>query len=388
MTTLRLFVTLLVATFLVVACSQAAPGDDGTPSPTIDPGDTSEPAPDVDLPAGLEDVDPQLYQDAQAEGELSWYMTSPEEVARAMAAEFEELTGISVSVFQQTSAPLLESIHAQAARGELEADVVQFSDAAAILELIDAEIMAEFEPIGLDSYPDSALELRPYAYPDAAHLSSIVYNTNLVEGDDVELLSDFWGLTDPRFRGLVGLPDPALTGFGFNTHWTFREMIGEEEYRQWLEALAENEPRFFSSGSAVGDAVFGGELAIGWIPEGHGIRAYEDGAPVAISYQPEQLPAYFSVIGVVADSPNPNAARLFLTWFLSEPGQEAWMSAYNANSAHADVSDPRPHREEPWAADYSPDKLFFATDPQAKAEGRDDLLALISEYFPEIGTEQ
>ena len=47
------------------------------------------------------------------------------------------------------------------------------------------------------------------------------------------------------------------------------------------------------------------------------------GAPVAFNVPPDGMPGTPEAWGLVAGGPHPNAARLFLDWFLSLPGQKA-----------------------------------------------------------------
>src|SRR5439155_17605185 len=58
-----------------------------------------------------------------------------------------------------------------------------------------------------------------------------------------------------------------------------------------------------------------------------------------------------SVIYVYKQRPNPNAARLFINWYMSKEGQTTWTSFTKNNSRRTDVApmrlerQPDPHRE-------------------------------------------
>ena len=47
------------------------------------------------------------------------------------------------------------------------------------------------------------------------------------------------------------------------------------------------------------------------------------GAPIGFNSPPDGLPATPESWGIPTQGPHPNAARLFLDWYLSEPGQKA-----------------------------------------------------------------
>ncbi len=52
------------------------------------------------------------------------------------------------------------------------------------------------------------------------------------------------------------------------------------------------------------------------------------------------MPAVPETYGIVADSPHPNAAKLFMDWFLSPVGQKALAEALALHSPREDVPPP------------------------------------------------
>ena len=79
-------------------------------------------------------------------------------------------------------------------------------------------------------------------------------------------------------------------------------------------------------------------------------------AGIAFVYPADGLPAGPETYGVVANAPHPQAARLFMDWFLGVPGQIAAGRGLFLNSARADVPPP------PGGVDISELKLLFPSD--------------------------
>ena len=61
------------------------------------------------------------------------------------------------------------------------------------------------------------------------------------------------------------------------------------------------------------------------------------GAPLAFVFPETGVPAVSETYGIVADGPHPNAAELFMDWFLSPVGQQALAEALLLHSPRADV---------------------------------------------------
>jgi iron(III) transport system substrate-binding protein len=64
------------------------------------------------------------------------------------------------------------------------------------------------------------------------------------------------------------------------------------------------------------------------------------GAPVEFVFPREGLVATPQPYGLVKEAPHPEAARLFLDWFLGVPGQTAAVGALYYHSPRADVPPP------------------------------------------------
>ena len=80
------------------------------------------------------------------------------------------------------------------------------------------------------------------------------------------------------------------------------------------------------------------------------------GAPVTFVIPPEGLVATPQPYGIVKEAPHPEAARLYMDWFLGVPGQTAMVAALYYHSPRADV--PPPPGGEPITAF----KLLFPQD--------------------------
>lgn len=158
---------------------------------------------------------------------------------------------------------------------------------------------------------------------------AVVYNTNLVTGDDIPTkLED---LLDPKWKGKIAGP-----GFGGAFGMISVPVLGEEKAAEWLKALYEDQDlAIIRAMTDVSNKVANGEFAIGMgVPADYvGLRS--KGAPIEnaplekVGGQP-----YYTF--VVKDAPHPNAAAL-LTYFLccTEEGRAAQLEYMNA--AHFDT---------------------------------------------------
>ena len=77
----------------------------------------------------------------------------------------------------------------------------------------------------------------------------------------------------------------------------------------------------YPSGAPLSDALVRGEVSIAPLLYNIIYTKKRDGAPVEIFFPPEGVPLNSYAAGITKTAANPNAAKLFLNWCLSEEGQ-------------------------------------------------------------------
>lgn len=159
----------------------------------------------------------------------------------------------------------------------------------------------------------------------------MAFNTQMVKGDDIR---SFWDLLDPKWRGKILMFDPRAPGVGLATA-TFayvqpslgknflQRLFAEQnvaltrDYRQLLEEVARGN---YPVGMGVHPSIFK-ELASKGLPLGQiAADKIKEG-----SY----LTTATASLGLVNKAPHPNAAKVFINWYLSREGQIAFRMANN-----------------------------------------------------------
>lgn len=167
---------------------------------------------------------------------------------------------------------------------------------------------------------------RKYVFKYASNPGvDISYNTKLVNPDQ---LKSYWDILDPKWKGKIVTYDPGARGSRLFSYFFYnpelgpgylRRLLGEiqltasRDRRQITDWLAQGKfamaLRTALEASTLQEAKAQG-LPVSWFSPGHFKEA------VAISGGPHH-------IAVVNRTPHPNAAKLFINWFLSRQGQLA-----------------------------------------------------------------
>lgn len=176
----------------------------------------------------------------------------------------------------------------------------------------------------------------------------IVYNRDLTRellGKD-DLVS-FRDLTDPRLAGWVALADPRQSGSITTSMDAILSGFGWEEGWRTLRATAANTRYFTNSSTKPPIDVSQGEAAAGLAIDFYGrsqsqvvMRKGETPETTRVGYidPPGEVSIDADPISILRGGPNPELARRFLEFCLSDEGQALW--DFHATTTEAGASNP------------------------------------------------
>jgi iron(III) transport system substrate-binding protein len=313
------------------------PVSETTPEPEADPETTTEseaypepeaqayPEPEAD-PEPQADPEPVSTEEAMEENlegaELVVYSGRNEELVGPLIEQFEEESGIEVSVRYGNTAEMAATILEEGSNSP--ADVYYGQDAGALGALaLEGRLQALPEET-LGQVEERFRDPNGQWVGTSGRARVVVYNTEALSEEELpESIHDF---TDPAWSGRIGW---APTNASFQAFITaLRVTEGEEAARAWLEGIQTNEPRVYDNNDAVLQAVASGEIEVGFVNHYYLFRQLEE--------QGEDYPArnYFfqngdigglinvAGVGIVDTAPHQEAAEAFVNFLLTEEAQQ------------------------------------------------------------------
>jgi iron(III) transport system substrate-binding protein len=254
---------------------------------------------------------PELIEAAKKEGKLMLYTANFAEVEQVTIKAFNKrFPFVKVEMVRASGGQLIVRVKTEAASGRLLADIVDHSDGGLMRPI--AGLFLDYAPPNAADYMANSL-VAPNLWPRITPGWAIAYNPALLK-DPPRSWKD---LAKPDYGdGLTGLGPPQG-----GTTWTRvmfeRQVLGEGHWA----ALARNKPRLYPSGAPLADALVRGEVSVAPLVYNIVHNKMRDGAPIASFFPPEGVPITPFATGITKTAQNPNAARLFLNWCMSEEGQ-------------------------------------------------------------------
>jgi iron(III) transport system substrate-binding protein len=257
-------------------------------------------------------ADQALLDKAKGEGKASFYanITAVEPIMKAFAAD----TGVKAEYTRISTAKFVATAITEFEAGKFMADVVQAP--LPILELLKEKgILARYRSPAAADYPqwtkkDDYIQLFGVEY------IALIYNKELAKKADVP--RRYEDLTDPKWKDKIVMPNPAnhATTIGWLIGLKEHVFKSEAEWMKFMKGLAANRPMFVASLGPTPAPIASGEKPIGISMPKYIIT----NAPAPLDWARVSQPMLGTprAIAVASKAPHPNAARLFVDYWLSE----------------------------------------------------------------------
>jgi ABC-type Fe3+ transport system substrate-binding protein len=259
-----------------------------------------------------------LYEKAKTEGSLVLYAGGPTAPWDAAVKDFSaRYPGVAVSVTGGFSNVLDRKIDAQLANGKLAIDLAVFQTLQDFVRWKQQGALLEFKPQGFDkidpSFKDAsgafvAVQINAHAY---------AYNPNLVKAEDVPRSAlDF---LNPRFKGKVVACYPADDDATLYDFYSIVQKYGWS----YMDRYMANQPNFIQGHLGVVRSIASGESLVSFDTiASTSLDQKNLGLTQAVAFpQSDPLPIWPLTTAIFKSAPHPNAAKLFLSWYLSPEEQ-------------------------------------------------------------------
>jgi ABC-type Fe3+ transport system substrate-binding protein len=283
-------------------------------------------------PARAESMD-ELYEKAKQEKTLAFYGAGPTGSHDRWIRDFQQkYPGVTISFTGGLSNGLNRKIEEQLAAGRMETDLAIFQTIQDFAKWKQRGALMLFKPEGSEQI-DPAYKDEDGAFV-AVSVNTVVYatNTQLVSPADVPRSAlDF---LKPLFAGKLITTDPSEDDAGLSIF----NLIVQKYGWDYMDKYMAQRPTFVTSGhQAVSNAIASGEKLITFDSTSTTPRLKAEGKPIEpVFSQDDATPVFLVGAAIFKDAPHPNAAKLYLNWYMAKEQQ----SRSGTYSPRADVSPP------------------------------------------------
>lgn len=250
------------------------------------------------------------------DGKLVLYTSQPntdaQQTADAFMAKYPDVT---VEWVRDGTPKIMAKLAAEIEAGQPQPDVLLIADIVTMEGLKAAGRLLAFPEAVTAGIDEALIDADRTYFPTKLITTGIVYNTN------APLTPTSWlDLTGPDASGQVAMPSPLTSGAAMIHTVTLTGNL--EQGWDFYAALAENGAQASGGNGDVLKAVSGGDKLYGMIVDYMPIREKAKGAPVEFVFPSEGVSAVTEPVAILSTAQNPEAAKAFVNFLLSEEGQK------------------------------------------------------------------
>ena len=300
-------------------------------------------------------------------------------LAKKMSAAFERDTGVKMNFLGARPRQLTSRFTAEARANNMTIDVAL--GGGRLLALIPDGLLEPVAPqIILPHNAPENFRGNRHKYMDSAQkyllqgseqvFGWLVVNSDMIDPNEIKSWKD---LLDPKYKGKIISHDPRGPGPGQGaTSWLYNTK-GLDFVK---DLFLGQEARYTNDNRQLIEAVVRGThpIAFGVIQfmiERFRREGFKNLAVVLPEDGPGYLTGGFSVLKQARNVPRPNAAKVFINWYISKPGQEVYEAVMLEPSRRMDVDTGLPGYLKPKpGADYYEaynEKIYFSRNVVVKA---------------------
>jgi iron(III) transport system substrate-binding protein len=273
---------------------------------------------------------------AEAEGAFVLYSTDPEAGQAKLLASFNKMfPKIKTNYVRLQAGALYAKVLSERQAKSYLVDVIQISDMGMILDFQRRGGFTQYISPEMAAFkPEYKSKPEGYWTWGSVIMAGLAYNPKNVS--EAEAPKKWEDLLDPKWKDAINVK-VSNSGLQHGVWFMLKPILGMEYFKKF----AENKPRAFDSYvQQYGRLVDGQDKVIMGAQYSGYIEFKAKGAPLAFVFPETGVPAVSETYGIVADGPHPNAAQLFMDWFLSPIGQQALSDALLLHSPRDDVPAP------------------------------------------------
>ena len=313
-----------------------------------------------------------LVEAARKEGKVSFYSALELNVAERLSRMFEaKYPGIAVRVERSGAERIFQRIAQEQASGINAVDVANSTDPAHYLDWKNHGWLAAYVPDDVaQHFPADQIDADGMHATACAWIEVIGYNTSLVKQEDAP--KSYADLLDPKWQGKIVKGHPGYSGAILTATFVLARDLGWP----YLEKLAQQKVMQVQSAADPPKKILLGERAVMADGNDYNLVLLKDqGKPVEVVYAAEGSPLIIVPSGIFQGAPNPNAARLFQSFFFSAEAQQMLVDTFAHRSFHAQV------KEEKGAHIPLVELKLLKADPAAVQAQSEEIKARYSKLF-------
>jgi iron(III) transport system substrate-binding protein len=195
-------------------------------------------------------------------------------------------------------------------------------------QFITKGMIEPYKPKAVEKLDKRFVHPKYYYVGVDMYIAAFCVNTKVLKEKDLPMPKGWNDLLNPKFKGLIAMPNPAASGTGFLQVASILQMYGAKEGKEdgweFLKKLDQNMGQYIKSGSRPAKFTAQGEFAVGCSFDFPAAEQKKMGFPVEVVFPIEGAGYEVEANSLLKGAKNPKAAKKFLDWAISQNAMKAY----------------------------------------------------------------
>ncbi|MDN3016922.1 putative 2-aminoethylphosphonate ABC transporter substrate-binding protein [Paenibacillus sp. BSR1-1] len=194
------------------------------------------------------------------------------------------------------------------------ADIVWGQGITSLMPLDEAGLLEPYNPKNIDQImPDFKDKANPVHWVGMdGYMATFAVNTVELKKKGLPVPKSYQDLLEPKYKGLISMPNPASSGTGFLTVSAFLQLMGEDQGWEYMDKLHQNIGIYTHSGSKPAKQAGEGEFPIGISFDYPSFKEKESGAPIEVVFPKEGSGWEMEATALIKKTKIKKAAKTFM----------------------------------------------------------------------------
>ena len=257
-----------------------------------------------------------LSASAEVSGKLVLYTSQPNEDAQKTVDAFMAANpGVTVEWVRDGTPKIMAKFRAELEAGAPQADLLLIADSVTMEGLKAEGLLMAYPEADISAYEPGIMDPDKTWFATKLITTGIVYNT----AAPVKPAS-YSDLLAPDVTAAFMMPSPLASGAA-TIHMVSVTGLPDLGWG-YYETLAAQGALADGGNGGIFKAVAGGEKLYGFLVDFMAIREKANGAPIEFAFPAEGVSAVSEPVAILANTQNPDAAKAFVDFLISEEGQQ------------------------------------------------------------------
>lgn len=267
---------------------------------------------------------PETISAAKKEGEVVVFGSLENDVAAAINDAFEAKYGVRVKYFRGSSTVIIDRVTTEHRTGKMSFDIVYTTSEPMKFMNKEKGLFARYVSPSAKNYDKKLID--DFFGPNyRSVIIGFVFNKSMIKPEEAPKSYD--DIVQPKWKSKIAMGNPSLHDTTIDWLSSLDRIFGSQaKANEWIKRLAALEPLMLDSMVPVGERIASGEVPLG-IAYPKYVQVWgKKGAPVDYV---KGLPVYLgdgNYIAITTKAPNPNAAKLFIDYFLGAESSQIMAS--------------------------------------------------------------